>query len=358
MLFNNKNKRLAEQIDELNSQIALLQKEKTNLDQNRQHLKQAFEKINLGLILLHKDNKNTLLNNAASKILEAELLDINKIREIATAAFEGRKVKEKLQLAYNTRTIEVKAVPLISKNGTNSCLVTLEDTTKLDALADVKKDFIANVSHDLRTPITSIKSLTEALLAGAKDDPETLNRFLEELDQQSERLSALARDILDLAQIENKNTLALKKLAIAPLIRQSVNIFKHQAEGKNLNIGLKIDGNPEAKADAEQLLKAFNNLLDNSIKYTPKDGKVIISVGTQNGHVKIAFQDTGIGITQKELPRIFERFYRVSKSRSIKTGGTGLGLSIVKHVIENHSGKITVKSQLHKGSEFIITLPN
>lgn len=229
--------------------------------------------------------------------------------------------------------------------------------TRIDALADVKKDFIANVSHDLRTPIASIRSLTEALLAGAKDNPKTLNRFLKELDQQSERLSTLVRDILDLSKLENENTLTLKKISIAPLLKQSVYSHKNQAENKNLKVNLVIKERLEAKVDAEQLMKAFNNLLDNSIKYTPKGGRISVSLTSQKGRIKILFKDNGIGIAQKELSRIFERFYRVSKSRSIKSGGTGLGLSIVKHVVENHSGKIEVKSERGKGSEFTISLP-
>lgn len=228
---------------------------------------------------------------------------------------------------------------------------------ELENLKQVKEDFIANVSHELRTPIANIKSLTEALLAGAKDNPKTLNRFLKELDQQSERLSALVRDILDLSKIEKKNTLTIKKFSIPRLLKQSVNIHKNQAENKKLKVNLQIKDQPEAKVDAEQLMKAFNNLIDNSIKYTPKGGRIAVSLSTDNGHIQIAFKDNGIGIAEKELPRIFERFYRVSKSRSLRSGGTGLGLAIVKHVIENHNGKIKVKSQLNKGSEFVIRLP-
>jgi len=228
---------------------------------------------------------------------------------------------------------------------------------ELEKLQQVKKDFIANVSHELRTPIANIKSLTEALLAGAKDNPKTLNRFLKELDQQSERLSTLVRDILDLSKIEKKSTLTIKKLSIARLLKQSVNIHKNQAENKSLKVSLQIKDQPEAKVDAEQLMKAFNNLIDNSIKYTPEGGKIAVSLTTDNGHIQISFKDNGIGIAQKELPRIFERFYRVSKSRSIKSGGTGLGLSIVKHVVENHNGRIGVKSESGKGSEFIVSLP-
>jgi len=228
---------------------------------------------------------------------------------------------------------------------------------ELEILKQVKKDFVANVSHELRTPIANIKSLTEALLAGAKDDAKTLNRFLKELDQQSERLSTLVRDILDLSKTEKKSTLSLKKFSIARLLKQSVNIHKNQAENKNLKLILQVKDQPEAKVDAEQLMKAFNNLIDNSIKYTPKGGKIAVSLTTDNGHIQISFKDDGIGMTQKELPRIFERFYRISKSRSIKSGGTGLGLSIVKHVVENHNGRIGVKSGPGKGSEFVISLP-
>lgn len=346
-----------------------IEKTKT-ISSELENIRQAFQKASFGFILLDQSGKVILLNESAKTILEIAKIkeqqyyeDIflnEQLKEITKKSLSGNEITDKLQLSYNLRTIEVQALPLTKKTDdkiiSKGCAITLQDITRIDALADVKKDFVANVSHDLRTPITSIKSLTEALLAGAKDNPKTLNRFLKELDQQSERLSILARDILDLSKIENKKTTTLKKMSIAPLLKQSIKSNKIHASSKGLSISLKALDNAHAKVDAEQLMKALNNLIDNSIKYTPDNGKISVDLYSNNGSVNIAIKDTGIGITQKELPRIFERFYRVSKSRS-RSGGTGLGLSIVKHVVENHNGNIEVKSQLNKGSEFIISLP-
>ncbi len=329
-------------------------------------LQQAFRITKFGLILFDEKLQIIMLNDLAAKILDIKpgaknnTSQINltpQIKEIAKVALSGKKVKEKIELTYNMRSLEGRGLPVSINGKTIGSLISLQDTTKIDALADVKKDFIANVSHDLRTPIASIKSLTEALLAGAKDNQETLDSFLNELDKQSERLSSLARDILDLSKIENKGSLALEKLAIAPLLEQSVNSFKREAQKKRLKLSLSVKDNTQAKVDPEQLMKAFHNLLDNSIKYTPENGNISVSLTKSNGSINISFKDTGIGIAQKEQMRIFERFYRISKSRSIKGGGTGLGLSIVKHVVENHSGKVGVKSHLNEGFEFTITLP-
>ena len=347
----------------------LVQKNARLTVQSKQ-LQNVFENVPSGLILVGNDAKTVSFNKPAKSLLNLsdakktktlESINVKQIKDLANEAISGKHAQKKIQFSHNQKTIEARAIPFQKKTNNKfkflGGLITLQDTTRVDALADVKKDFVANVSHDLRTPITSIRSLTEALLAGAKDDPQTLERFLNELDQQSERLSSLARDILDLSKIENKNTLTKEKLAIGPLLKQSVKAMEHQAEAKKIALELNIKDRPQAKIDAEQLIKAFNNLLDNSIKYTPANGTVSVSLAANNGHVKISVKDTGIGISQKSLPRIFERFYRVSKSRSIKSGGTGLGLSIVKHVIENHNGEVSVKSQLGKGSEFIITLP-
>ena len=358
------------QTNDLINRLHDLVQNNARLTVQSKQLQNVFENVPSGLILVGNDATTVSLNEPAKNLLNLgsanksktlESINVKQIKDLANEAISGKRARKKIQFSHNQKTIEARVIPFQKKiNGKNKflgSLITLQDTTRFDALADVKKDFVANVSHDLRTPITSIRSLTEALLAGAKDDPQTLERFLNELDQQSERLSSLARDILDLSRIENKNTLTKEKLAIGPLLEQSMKAMKHQAEAKKIALELNVKDGPQAKIDAEQLIKAFNNLLDNSIKYTPANGTVSVSLATNNGHVKISVKDTGIGISQKSLPRIFERFYRVSKSRSIKSGGTGLGLSIVKHVIENHNGEVSVKSQLGKGSEFIITLP-
>ncbi len=347
-----------------------LKEENSQLAKQTRQLRSVFENTPSGLILLDDNSETISMNKPAQSLLEIndhkktnilELIESKQIKDLVKEAQSGKQARKKIQFSHNQKTLEARAIPLhVKDNGHKEflgSLITLQDTTRLDALADVKKDFIANVSHDLRTPITSIRSLTEALLAGAKDDPKTLDRFLNELDQQVERLSFLARDILDLSKIENKNTLTKETMAIGPLLNQTVQAVKQQAENKKIKLTLDIKDGPPARIDAEQLIKAFSNLLDNCIKYTPENGKVSISLVTEKDNAKITFKDTGIGISQKSQPRIFERFYRVSKSRSVKSGGTGLGLSIVKHVVENHNGKIDVKSQLGKGSKFTVSIP-
>ncbi len=231
------------------------------------------------------------------------------------------------------------------------------DITKIRQLESIRKDFVANVSHELKTPLTSIKGFIETLLDGALEDKETETKFLTIINQETDRLNNLIADLLDISKLESGQTDLRKRLFhIDHLINEIILTVEGRLKDKQLNLTKDIQA---AVVDGDENLfrEVIINLLDNAIKYTPEGGE--ISIGTSQNPERFEFfiQDTGIGIPEESLPRLFERFYRVDKGRSREMGGTGLGLSIVKHIIERHGGKVTVESQLAKGSRFAFTIP-
>jgi len=232
------------------------------------------------------------------------------------------------------------------------------DVTEEKRVEAIKRDFVANVSHELRTPLASIKGYAETLLDGALDDKKTLKNFLTIIDRHANRMTALIEDLLTLSMLESHQMpMSFEPLDIKGLINSIIQGFEKQAKDKGIklitDIGKEI---PKIPADKDRLEQVIVNLVDNAIKYT-NNGTVKIFVRKSDNMLQIDVEDTGIGIPEKDIPRIFERFYRVDKGRSRELGGTGLGLAIVKHIIQGHNGKIWVKSELGKGSVFSFSLP-
>jgi two-component system phosphate regulon sensor histidine kinase PhoR len=238
-------------------------------------------------------------------------------------------------------------------------VLVFHDITEIKRLERVRKDFVANVSHELRTPLTSIKGYIEALLDGAKDDPQQRLEFLQILQKHADRLNNLIVDLLALSQIESgQYQWKREQVKATDIIERAISILKPMAESKKQSLSVLLPDNPEPLVgDAEKLSQVLINLLDNAIKYTPEGGKINLEVQQTQDTIEIAVNDTGIGIPKKDLPRIFERFYRVDQARSRELGGTGLGLSIVKHIIEAHGGRVCVESEIGKGSRFTVILP-
>ena len=217
---------------------------------------------------------------------------------------------------------------------------------------------MANVSHELRTPVCSIKGYSETLLEGALDDKNNAKDFLKIIYSDSERLAKLIDDILDLAKIESDNlALNLKPCNVKAIIQRIVSGMNIRAKSKLLEINIKIsDGLPDIMADENRIAQVLVNLFENALKYTERGG-ISISAKEDGDFLQIAVADTGIGIPEKDMPRLFERFYRVDKARSKELGGTGLGLSIVKHIVYAHNGKVRVQSAQGKGSIFSFSIP-
>jgi len=226
-------------------------------------------------------------------------------------------------------------------------------------LEEVMSQFVSNISHELRTPITCIKGYVETLLEGALSDPATAKRFLEVIHEETERLNRLIRDLLDLSMMEsNRAHLNRLRVDLGVLVNDAVSFMHDYAEKKNIQLTCHAkEGLPEVQGDEDRLEQVLINVIDNAIKYTPQGGKVDVTCVEDDGFVKVAVADTGPGIPPEDLDRVFERFYRVEPDRSTQTGGRGLGLAIARHIVEAHGGAIWAESQIGKGSTFCFTIP-
>jgi two-component system phosphate regulon sensor histidine kinase PhoR len=245
-----------------------------------------------------------------------------------------------------------------SKTTNSGGIITFHDVTSVKKLEQIRTEFVSNVTHELKTPLTSIRGFVETLKNGAIDDPEVSTKFLDIIDIEAERLYTLINDILQLSEIEVKrkdDNLISTNLTMT--INEVVTLLEASANKKSIKLNVSAEPNIEILVNKDRIKQMLINLIDNAIKYNVQNGKVFIKANKINGKTVISVKDTGIGIPQKHLSRIFERFYRVDKGRSRNMGGTGLGLSIVKHIVNLYSGDIRVISKPGEGTEFIIQLP-
>ncbi|HOW58230.1 MAG TPA: ATP-binding protein [Candidatus Omnitrophota bacterium] len=274
---------------------------------------------------------------------------------------EQKDITEEIQLSSKTRNILRANVVILGENIQNiGGILVFYDVTELRRLENIRKEFVANVSHELRTPLTSLQGFIETLLGGALKDPKTSEGFLKMMSEDTSRLSRLVDDLLTLNEIEQSNKLISKEnLELQKEIQTVLDRFKSQIELKQLVIENKIARIPaiSLKAHLDKFRQVLVNLIDNAIKFNEKKGKIILDAKQHPGEIEISIEDTGTGIPQEALPRIFERFFRVDKARSREMGGTGLGLAIVKHIMEAHGGKVTCQSTFHEGSRFSVFFP-
>jgi two-component system phosphate regulon sensor histidine kinase PhoR len=240
-------------------------------------------------------------------------------------------------------------------------LTVLNDITRLQKLEKVRRDFVANVSHELKTPITSIKGFVETLLDGALEDPQDTKRFLEIINKQADRLNSIVEDLLTLSRLEqdekDNTELIFQNENLSEMLQSAVDACKVDAEDKNIEVEISCPENIMVFVNGPLLEQAIVNLVINSIKYSDDEGKVLVGALHENRDIIITVRDFGVGIAEEHLPRLFERFYRSDKARSRKLGGTGLGLAIVKHIVQLHKGTVTVESTPGKGAIFLIRLP-
>ncbi len=257
------------------------------------------------------------------------------------------------------RAFKINATPIIQDGVLKGAVLVFHEITELRKLERIRQDFVANVSHELRTPISSIKGYAETLLGEDIEDKHTIREFIEIIYQDSHRLANLIDDLLDLSKIESdKMNMVFEPLEVKPILERCLRVLDKMIKAKNLSLTVDISLNtPKVLADAKRISQVFLNLLDNAIKYTPEAGSIKIRIFSKDKFVQVDISDTGIGIPEKDLSRIFERFYRVDKARSRGLGGTGLGLSIVKHIILAHNGQVWVNSKEGFGSTFSFTIP-
>ena len=238
-------------------------------------------------------------------------------------------------------------------------VLVMHDVTELRRLENIRREFVSNVSHELKTPLTAIQAYTETLLNGAIDDPEHNREFLNRIDQQAERLHRLLQDLLRLARIESgRDTFELTAVSLDAVVADCIEQHRAVAAAKGVTlVASDSESGLQVCADKEGLHTILDNLIDNAVKYTPAGGRVTVSCRPDGQWTRLEVSDTGVGIPAKHLPRIFERFYRVDKARSRELGGTGLGLSIVKHLVQEFGGQVEVESTPGQGSTFIVCLP-
>ncbi len=351
--------------DEIKSKIQSVNSEGAKLDLV---LSSMFE----GVIVTDADENIILANPSLRKLF---LIDSNPegrkplevIRNNAVDDMVERIIKDKQQLATEEivinlpeeKILKVNGVPIMSNNRLEGAILVFHDITELRRLEKIRQDFVANVSHELRTPIASIKGYAETLLDGALQDKANAKEFISIIYQDANRLAALINDLLELSRIESgKLKMSLTENDPVSLIKKGIMVIEQQAKAKAIILSLELpQGLPKVRVDETRFAQVVINLLDNAIKYSSEGARVTISAKVADNFLQIDISDTGMGIAEEDLPRIFERFYRVDKARSRELGGTGLGLSIVKHIVSAHGGQVWVNSRLESGSTFSFTVP-
>ncbi len=289
---------------------------------------------------------------------------------VATILHTRTPHEDEIVLPLSGRHLHIEASPAGGEQDNEACIVLVfHDVTDLRRLEKIRKDFVANVSHELRTPLTSIKGYVEALLDGGKDDPSVAGQFLDIILKQSDRLNLIIEDLLELSKIESGQiSLREEPIDVRALVDRTLSTIKPIADRKGHRLMTAIDPSlPLLAGDDDRLVQVLTNLLDNAIKYTPTGGTITVgatpvfsghtSDPSSNTMIDIFVADTGIGIPERDRPRIFERFYRVDKARSRDLGGTGLGLAIVKHLVEGHGGQVWIEANHPQGSRFVVRLP-
>ncbi len=281
------------------------------------------------------------------------------MREVVRAVRRERVIRElelevpRSPLGEGTLSLDVRVAPL----GSSHVLLLVEDRTRARHVEDVRRDFVANVSHELKTPVGGISLLAEAI-ADAADDPEAVARFAGRIGAESRRLATLVQEIVALSQLQSQDSSEQVGLVdLGPVVREAVGRTATLAERSGITVVVAVEPGVHVYGDAGQLATALANLLSNAINYSPAHTRVAVSVRVRGFVVELIVTDQGSGIPEADLPRIFERFYRVDAARSRATGGTGLGLAIVKHICANHGGEVVVWSAVGSGSTFTMRLP-
>ncbi|RLQ97969.1 two-component system histidine kinase PnpS [Falsibacillus albus] len=349
-----------------------LQEMVVSQEMQQDRLSTLIENMGSGLVLIDSRGYVTLINRSykenfniePTEFLQKRYHEVIKHKEVVKLVEEifmtEKNVRRQLLLSLDIerRHFEVYGAPIIGTNDEwNGILLVFHDITDLKMLEQMRKDFVANVSHELKTPITSIKGFSETLLDGAMHDEEALKSFLNIILNESDRLQSLIQDLLDLSKIEQQGfKLNVQPLDLSHMLEEVMKMLENKADSKNIELQYNTEDLLEIEGDVYRLKQVFINLINNAIAYTPSGGSIKVHASSVGSRVKVEVSDTGIGIAQEEIPRIFERFYRVDKARSRNSGGTGLGLAIVKHLVEAHRGYISVKSKVGEGTVFTVYL--
>ena len=325
-------------------------------------LTSVLKSISHGILVIDIDGNIILINDEARKMIKSKCIGKEEGKNIKQVIhvekilngiekYIGSKENncEKLKLEDET-VYKLKIDPVYLQNSKNAIIgsiINIENITEIVKLENMRRDFVANVSHELKTPLTSINGFVETLIINEDLPSDKRNRFLAIIQKESDRLKRLIEDILLLSSIESKNNLVTENVLLYNIFKEVYEMISYIASSKHITI----------QAYGDYIKQLFLNLIDNAIKYTPEGGTVIINQFTRNNEITIEVIDNGVGIPKEDQDKIFQRFYRVDKARSRSVGGTGLGLAITKHIVNSLQGNISVESKLGEGSKFIVTIP-
>lgn len=363
---------LAELAQAINYMSHSLEQQLKHISEDEKKLSDVLTNLVSGVLLINPIGTVVLANRMAGQLIgipkqdhqlrsyQQFITDVTLKQWIERILIDKKPIRDELHLYFpEEKIIDTSLAPLFDGEGKFvGIVIVLHDLTEIRRLEKVRSDFVANASHELKTPVTSIKGFAETLLDGALNEKETLQSFLEIIHTESERLERLIRDILDLSRIEQKKlSLDYKRCNLFQLVSETSYSLQAQLDRKSLNFSNNVPHDLELEADSDRLKQIFINLIANAIVFTPEHGTIWATATDKSNHVIIEIGDTGIGIPPEEQHRIFERFYRVDKARSRNSGGTGLGLAIVKHLVESHHGRIWVESKEGQGTRFYIELP-
>ncbi len=352
-----------------NSMAANLKKNLIEISSEKSKMETILNYMTDGVIAFNLRGKVIHTNPAASRLLGIEG-SVGTFREYCSRFgfkyriedviyLESQKSSE-MNISIGEKTIKVYFAVFTDENKKpEGVIAVLQDITEQQRLENMRKEFVANVSHELRTPLTSIKSYSETLLDGALEDRETSEHFLGVINNEADRMTRLVKDLLQLSRLDNQQMKwQFERISLVDLVKSAVERLGMEANSRKQTLECYVLGEiPEIDADYGRMEQVVFNIIGNSLKYTPENGKVTVYIGKLLNDVYFKVADNGIGIPESDLPRIFERFYRVDKARSREMGGTGLGLAIAKEIVEAHSGSITITSSVNVGTEVTVQLP-
>ncbi len=352
----------------LNRLAATAEEQFAAVSKERDRLQEILASMSEGVLVVDAEARALMINPAFYRLfgLEGDFTG-RPVLEIIRHPGLARLVEDTLRLGEpqsgqieltspERRTLLLASAAL--SGGERGAVVATRDTTALTRVADMRRDFVANVSHELKTPLAAIRGYAETLRDGALEEPATARRFTERILNQCQRLQALLDDLLTLSRLEGViPALELEPVDLNAAVRRAVELLAAAAREKQVEVEIEETPLPPLLGDADGMERLLVNLLDNAIKYNRPDGKVRVGLSRSDGEAVLEVSDTGIGIPPESIPRIFERFYRVDKGRAREEGGTGLGLAIVKHVAQAHGGQVEVESRLGRGSTFRVRLP-
>ena len=344
-----------------------LAKNMSEISREKNRLEILLHNMSDGVISFDKDGDLMLANAAAANMLDVEKMEMNftdfiRKFDINSSVYldMGNEPSKKVTFPVGKQFINANFSPYYDKKGEiEGLVVVLQDITEQKKLDDMRKEFVANVSHELRTPLTTVKSYTETLLDGAMEEEELAKEFLTIINSEADRMAFLVRDLLQLTRFDNKQVrLDMTEIEMNDFLSMTVRQNKIHAEAKNQVLSFEpYEHMVVVHGDRDRVGQVVNNIVTNAIKYSLEQATIRIFITEDDQYFKVNVKDTGMGISREDLPRIFERFYRVDKARSRAMGGTGLGLAIAKEIMETHGGRLTAESEYGKGTTMTMWFP-